>query len=122
MNHRIASLLMLCCFGSTPETLLERLAGTGSESVRNPVAERVVSGYRGLLSNGQWQLGRLNDPEKVYNHYHNRMKMDMPWCKKAIEKTRPECGGGSSVPWSTLMYANQPAGLVKRKANRKSGE
>lgn len=39
----------------------------------------------------------------------------MPWCKKAIEKTRPEGGSSSGVPWSTLMYANQPTGLVKRK-------
>ncbi|MHC4539596.1 MAG: alginate lyase family protein, partial [Planctomycetota bacterium] len=47
--------------------------------------------------------------EKAYNHYHNRMGMDMPWCKKAIEKTRPERGGVSSLPWSTLMYANHPS-------------
>jgi len=59
--------------------------------------------------------------EKVYNHYHNRMDMDMPWCKKVIEKTRPECGGGSSLPWGTLMYANQPPGLVTlTRTNRKS--
>lgn len=56
--------------------------------------------------------GRLRPMyEKTYNHYHNRMKMDMPWCKKAIEKTRPECGG--TMPWSSLMYANQPPDLVK---------
>jgi len=61
--------------------------------------------------------GRLRPMyEKVYNHYHNRMRMDMPWCAKAIKKTRPEGGGSSGVPWSTLMYANQPAALVKRKA------
>ena len=51
--------------------------------------------------------------EKAYNHYHNRMGMDMSWCKKAIDKTRPECGGLSSLPWSTLMYAAQPPSLVK---------
>jgi len=64
--------------------------------------------------------GRLRPMyEKAYNHYHNRRKMDMPWCKKAIEKTRPECGGSSGVPWSTLMYANQPAELVKYRASRR---
>ena len=67
--------------------------------------------------------GRLRPMyEKAYNHYHNRMKMDMPWCKKAIEKTRPECGGSSSVPWSTLMYANQPAGLAMRQTREKSAD
>ncbi len=50
--------------------------------------------------------------EKAYNHYHNRRGMAMPWCSKAVEKTRPERGGGSSVPWSTLMYAGQPSDLV----------
>lgn len=49
--------------------------------------------------------------------YHNRMGMDMPWCQKAIEKNRPETGG--TMPWSTLMYADQPAGLVKLAARVK---
>lgn len=59
--------------------------------------------------------------ERAYNHYHNRMGMDMPWCEKVIEKTRPERGGLSSLPWSTLMFANQPSDLVKlAKADNKS--
>jgi len=49
--------------------------------------------------------------EKIVNHYYNRMGMDMIWCRKAIEKTRIETGG--TMPWSTLMYAEQPPGLVK---------
>lgn len=56
--------------------------------------------------------GRLRDMyEKAYNHYHNRMSMDMPWCNRAIEKTRPETGG--TMPWSTLMYADQLHDLIK---------
>lgn len=54
--------------------------------------------------------------EKAYNHYHNRMGMDMPWCKKAIETNRPETGG--TMPWSTLMYAKQPPDLVKLKKQK----
>jgi len=50
------------------------------------------------------------------------MKMDMPWCAEVIEKTRPEGGARSGVPWSTLMYAKQPAGLVRLKTNRKLAE
>ena len=49
--------------------------------------------------------------EKIVNHYHNRMGLEMPWCKKALEKTRPETQG--TMPWSTLMYVNQPASIVK---------
>jgi len=49
--------------------------------------------------------------DKIVNHYHNRMGIDMPWCQKALEKTRPETGG--TMPWSTLMYADQPSDLVK---------
>ena len=62
--------------------------------------------------------GRLRHMyDKIVNHYHNRMGMDMPWCQKAIQKTRPETGG--TMPWSTLMYADQPAGLVKLAARGK---
>ena len=50
--------------------------------------------------------------EKVYNHYHNRMGMEMPYTKRVIDKTRPEKGGGSSLPWGTLMFARQPSDLV----------
>lgn len=59
--------------------------------------------------------GRLRPMyEKAFNHYHNRMGMDMPWCQKAVDKTRPETGG--TMLWSTLMFADQPAGLVKSAA------
>jgi len=63
--------------------------------------------------------GRLRGMyEKAYNHYHNRIGMNMPWCKQAIEKTRPERGGVSSSPWSTLMYANQPSDLVRHEVTK----
>ncbi len=62
--------------------------------------------------------GRLRPMyDKIVNHYHNRMGMDMPWCQEAIQKTRPETGG--TMPWSTLMYADQPAGLVRLAARGK---
>lgn len=54
--------------------------------------------------------GRLRPMyEKVYNHYHNREGMDAPYIKQAVSKVRIETGGGSSLPWGTLMYAEQPA-------------
>ena len=50
--------------------------------------------------------------EKVYNHYHNRMGIEMPYTKKVIDKIRPENGGRSSLPWGTLMFSQQPKDLV----------
>ena len=59
--------------------------------------------------------GRLRPMyDKIVNHFCGRKGMPMPWCQKAIEKTRPECGSTSSLPWSTLMYADQPASLGGR--------
>ena len=62
-----------------------------------------------IAEKGRGKLRPMYD--KIVNHYHNRMGLDMPWCQKALEKTRPETGG--TMPWSTLMYADQPSGLVK---------
>ncbi len=56
--------------------------------------------------------GRLRPMyEKVFNHYHNRRGLDAPYTEQAVSKVRIETGGGSSLPWGTLMYANQPAGV-----------
>lgn len=51
--------------------------------------------------------------ERLYNHYHNRMGMEMPWCEAVIEKTRPEGSSKSGMLWGTLMHAEQPADLVE---------
>jgi hypothetical protein len=56
--------------------------------------------------------GRLRPMyDKIVNHYHRRMGMDMPWSRRTLEETRPETGG--TMPFSTLMYADQPADLVQ---------
>ena len=56
--------------------------------------------------------GRLRPMyEKVFNHYHNRMGLDAPYTQQAVSKVRPESGRrgtSSSLPWGTLMFANQP--------------
>lgn len=73
------------------------------ESYRGRYKHRRISGK---------SRGRLRPMyEKAYNHYHNRVGFEMPWCRQAIEKTRPEAG--ATLPWSTLMYAEQPRGLVQ---------
>lgn len=63
--------------------------------------------------------GRLRGMyDKAHTHYHLRLGREMPWTKKAIEKTRPERGSGSGIPWSTLMFANQPKDLVPRRTSK----
>ena len=54
----------------------------------------------------------MTGSEKVYNHYHNRMGMKMPFTERVIARTRPEQGGSSSLPWGTLMFAQQPRHLA----------
>ncbi len=76
--------------------------------------------HKAISAKGRGRLRPMY--EKIVNHYRNRMGMEMPWSVKAVEKTRPECGGVSSLPWSTLMYADQPRGLVTLvKVNEKPG-
>jgi hypothetical protein len=90
---------------------------TAKYNLGNDVPFEYYESYRGRYKHkkiSDKSRGRLRPMyDKIYNHYHNRIEMDMPWCKKALENTRPECGGVASMPWSTLMYANQPADLVK---------
>lgn len=50
--------------------------------------------------------------ERVFNHYHNRQGLEMPFTWEAVQQTRPEGGGISSLPWGTLMFADQPEDLV----------
>ena len=58
--------------------------------------------------------GRLRPMyEKVYNHYHHRRGLDAPFTKQALVKNRPEGGDRISLPWGTLMFADQPAEFSK---------
>ena len=65
----------------------------------NTISDRGRGGFRAMY-------------EKAYNHYHNRVGLAMPYCRRVIQKTRPERGGLQGVPWSTLMFAKQPRDLV----------
>ena len=50
--------------------------------------------------------------ERVFNHYHNRQGLEMPFTWEAVQETRPEGGGVASLPWGTLMFADQSEDLV----------
>ncbi|MCE7043218.1 alginate lyase family protein [Dyadobacter sp. CY312] len=41
--------------------------------------------------------------ERAYHHYHNRLKLPMPFTKRALDKTRPEEESTGYLPWATLM-------------------
>lgn len=104
-------------YGSHDNRLASGFEYTARYNLGEDVPFEYYESYRGRYKHhkiSSKSRGRLRGMyEKAYNHYHNRVGIEMPWCKKAIAKTRPETGGGSSLPWSTLMYARQPADLVK---------
>ena len=110
-------------YGAYDNRLAKGFEYTARYNQGHDVPFEIYESYRGRYKHqkiSSKSRGRLRAMyEKTYNHYHNRMGMKMPWCKKAVKKTRPECGGGSSVPWSTLMYAEQPSDLVKQAVSAK---
>lgn len=67
--------------------------------------------YRSV--DGRYHYGEISDDgrgrlrpmyQKIYNHYHKRKDLDVPFTKKALEKLGPENRGRGSSPWGTLMY------------------
>ena len=50
--------------------------------------------------------------ERPYHHYHDRMGMELPYTKRALEKTRNEKSSGGFMSWATLMTYGYP---VKKK-------
>jgi hypothetical protein len=42
--------------------------------------------------------------EKVYQHYHGRMGLEMPYTRRVLEQTRPEGTHWDHAPWGTLMF------------------
>lgn len=47
--------------------------------------------------------------ERVYQHYHVRRGMVMPFTKQVVDRIRPEGGHLQHASWGTLMYAGLPA-------------
>jgi len=41
--------------------------------------------------------------ERAYHHYHDRKKMEMPYTKRALEKSRVEGASSGFMPWATLL-------------------
>jgi hypothetical protein len=57
----------------------------------------------GKISTGStpmWEIG--------YNHYHNRVNVDLPHTKQLISKGRP-FGAGYFLAWETLTHAENPS-------------
>lgn len=61
------------------------------------------------LCGGELNLGNLAMWEIGYNHYHNRVKVDMPHTNQLIlKKIRPSGSDGHLVAWETLTHAENP--------------
>ncbi len=46
--------------------------------------------------------------ERVYQHYHVRKGLEMPFTKQVIDRIRPEGGHLQHASWGTLLYAGVP--------------
>jgi hypothetical protein len=55
------------------------------------------SEFRGSVSHTMWEV--------AYNHYHNRLKLPMPWTEQYVKKMRPEHLPDQEMPWGTLTHA-----------------
>lgn len=101
-------------YSSYDNRLAKGFEYTAKYNLGNEVPFAYYESYQGKYKHktiSDKSRGRLRPMyEKIVNQYYNRMGMDMPWCQEAIAKTRPESGG--TMPWSTLMYADQPPDLV----------
>ncbi len=60
------------------------------------------------LCGGKINVGTYPMWEIGYNHYHNRVKVDMPHTKQLISKRRP-FGAGYFLAWETLTHAENPS-------------
>ncbi len=48
--------------------------------------------------------------ERAYHHYHDRMGMDMPWTRAALEHSRPEQSSTVFMSWNSLTSRDFPVG------------
>ena len=46
--------------------------------------------------------------ERIVHHYHDRMGMDMKYCREVADKRRPEKLSTTHMPWGTLMFYGVP--------------
>jgi len=75
--------------------------------------------YRTISDDSRGRLRPMY--EKVYNHFHHRQGLETPYTKKAVDKTRERSRGRhrsrgqASLPWETLMYAEQPPTVQPKK-------
>ena len=46
--------------------------------------------------------------ERVYHHYHDRMGIEMPYTRRALERSRPEGSGSLFLPWASLTTMDYP--------------
>lgn len=52
--------------------------------------------------------------ERAYHHYHDRMRLDMPYTLEVIGKNRPEGWHIQHTSWGTLLHAGLPVSKQSR--------
>jgi len=106
-------------YGEADNRLLKGFEYTAKYNLGFDVPYRRFKSYEGrydykkISKDGRGRLRPMY--EKVFNHYHNRKRLHAPFTKLAMEKNRPENSRHVSLPWGTLMFANQPASFKENK-------
>lgn len=54
--------------------------------------------------------------ERIFHHFHDRMGLEMPYCRRVVEKERPEGSHRQHISWGTLTSYGLP--VAKRLPER----
>ena len=68
--------------------------------------------YREISDKARGRFGSIY--ERVYHHYHDRMRREMPYTGQVLQKIRPERWQNAHASWGTLMHAGQPGSAAAR--------
>lgn len=99
-------------YGALDNRLLKGFEYTAKYNLGNEVSFEPYRSFEGRYHAkeiSQRARGRLHNMyEKVLNHYKSRCGLDAPFTEQVAEKNRPESRRRCFVPWSTLMFYQQP--------------
>lgn len=65
--------------------------------------------YRELSSSARGRFAPIYD--RAIHHYHDRLGLEMQYCREVAEKRRPDGFSTTHIPWGTLMFYQLPTGL-----------
>lgn len=111
-------------YGAFDNRLLKGFEYTAKYNLGNDVPYKPYKSVEGRYhykSISDDSRGRLRPMfEKVYNHFHNRKDMEANYTQEAMEQVRNKkprrrwrSNRLGTLPWGTLMFANQPTKFSK---------